>query len=47
MTETEIRYLMETAMSYIMDNDLLEDFLEDRDIDMSTEMKEYLGIEEE
>lgn len=38
------QYLLENAISYIADNDLLEDFISDRDIDFTREEKEYFEI---
>lgn len=38
--------LMEMAISYLIDNDLLEDFCEEKDIEFSDEEKEYFEIEE-
>lgn len=46
MTRERERELMEKAISYLYDNGLLEDFLEDRDIELDEEEKEYFGIEE-
>lgn len=42
MSREEMMYLLENAISYLYDNDLLDDFMEDRDIDMSDEAREYL-----
>lgn len=39
------QYLLENAISYIKDNDLLEDFMEDRDIDFTREEEKYFEIE--
>ena len=39
------QYLLENAISYIKDNDLLEDFMEDRDIDFTREEQVYFEIE--
>ena len=38
--------LLEQVVSYLIDNDLLEDFCEDRNIEFSDEEKEYFEIEE-
>ena len=38
------QYLLENAISYIADNDLLEDFISDRDIDFTREEKKYFEI---
>lgn len=37
----------EMAISYLIDNDLLEDFIEDRDMYFSEEEKTYFCTEEE
>lgn len=47
MTDLRITELMEKAISYLIDNDLLEDFCEDRDIEFENEEKKYFGIKEE
>lgn len=39
------QYLLENAISYIKDNELLEDFMEDRDIDFTREEEKYFEIE--
>lgn len=41
-----LQEIAEKAMSYMNENDLLEDFLEDTGIDLDEEEKEYFGIEE-
>ena len=46
MTNIRKTELLEKAISYLIDNDLLEDFCEDRDIEFSDEENEYFGIEE-
>ena len=38
--------LMEQAISYLIDNDLLKDLCEEKDIEFSDEENEYFGIEE-
>lgn len=43
----KLKEIAEKAISYIYDNDLLDEFLEDRDIDFDEEEMEYFGIEEE
>ena len=40
-----LRELAEQAISYLSDNDLLEDFLEDRDIEFTEEDEEYFSVE--
>ena len=40
-----LQYLLENAISYIKDNDLLEVFMEDRDIDFTREEEKYFEIE--
>ena len=42
-----MRELAEQAISYLYDNGLLDDFLEDRDVELDEEEKEYFGIEED
>ena len=44
LTDERAREIAEQAISYLQDNDLLEDFLEDRDIDLSNEEYEYFEI---
>ena len=39
--------IAEKAISYLYDNDLLEDFLEDRYIELDEEEKAYFEIESE
>ena len=39
------RYVAESAISYLIDNDLFEDFVEDRDMDFTEKDLEYFGIE--
>ena len=46
MTNIRKTELLEQVMSYLIDNDLLEDFCEDRNIEFSDEEKEYFEIEE-
>ena len=41
-----MRELAEQAISYLYDNGLLDDFLEDRDVELGEEEKEYFGIDE-
>lgn len=41
-----MRELVETMSSYLSDNDLLEDYKEDRDIEFSPEEEKYLFPEE-
>ena len=38
------QYLLENAVSYIKDNDLLKDFIEDRDIDFTSEERSYFEL---
>lgn len=47
MTQVRKTEIMEEAISYLIDNDLLEDFCEDRDIEFENEEKEYFEIKEE
>ena len=47
MTQMRKTEIMEKAISYLIDNDLLEDFCEDRDIEFDSEEKEYFRIKEE
>jgi hypothetical protein len=44
LTDERAREIAEQAISYLQDNDLLEDFLEDRDIALSNEEYEYFEI---
>jgi len=46
ITNAEFREIAENAISYLYDNDLLEDFLEDRGIELDKDKREYFGIEE-
>lgn len=41
-----MREIAEQAISYLQDNGLIDDFLEDRDIDLSPEEKRYFAISE-
>ena len=43
---TELCEYAESGVSYLDDNEMLEDFLEDRDINMSDEAKKFFCIEE-
>lgn len=47
ITNAEFREIAENAISYLYDNDLLEDFLEDRGIELDKDKREYFGIEED
>lgn len=38
---------IENAVSYLKDNDLLDDFLEDRYLELTEEEKSYFGIDAE
>ena len=44
LSDERAREIAEQAISYLQDNDLLEDFLEDRDVELSDEEYEYFGI---
>ena len=44
LTDERAREIAEQAISYLHDNDLLEDFLVDRDINLSNEEYEYFEI---
>ena len=44
LTDERAIEIAEQAISYLQDNDLLEDFLEDRDIALSNEEYEYFEI---
>lgn len=44
MNDARVREIAEQAISYLQDNDLLEDFLEDRDLDLTAEECEYFEI---
>ena len=44
MTPEEFKEIAENAISYLYDNDLLEDFLEDRGIELTQEKKKYFEI---
>lgn len=45
-TNEKLREIAEKAIDYLKDNDLLEDFLEDRDIYLDKDEREYFWIEE-
>jgi hypothetical protein len=45
MTEERFKELAESAISYLLDNDLLDDFLEDRDIELTNEECDCFGCE--
>ena len=47
MSNMRFMELAEVAISYLYDNDLLDDFCEDRGVELSDEEKEYFGIEDE
>ena len=40
-----IQYLLEGALSYLNDNDLINDFVEDRDVDITPEECEFYELE--
>ena len=40
-----LREIAEQAVSYLADNDMLEDFLEDRDIQLTEEEAEYFMVD--
>lgn len=42
--DLRMKEFAEQAISYLNDNDLIDDFVEDRDIDFSEKEKEYFGI---
>lgn len=44
LSDERAREIAEKAISYLQDNDLLEDFLEDRDVELSDEECEYFEI---
>lgn len=44
LSDERAREIAEQAISYLQDNDLLEDFLEDRDVELSNEEFEYFEI---
>lgn len=46
MKDERLRELAEAAMSYLFDNDLLEDFLDDRFIELTDEECDYFGFSE-
>ena len=46
ITNAEFREIAENAISYLYDDDLLEDFLEDRGIELDKDKREYFGIKE-
>ena len=51
MENTDVTYdrfkeIAESALSYLADNDLLDDFLEDRDIDLDDDEREYFFPED-
>ena len=41
ITAMEFQEIAEASMSYLYDNNLLEDFLEDRGIDLSDDKRKY------
>ena len=40
-----IQYLLENALSYLKDNDLINDFIEDRDIDITPDERVFYELE--
>lgn len=44
MTEMEFRELAEQTISYLYDNGLLGDFLEDRNIDFDERKQKYFNV---
>lgn len=44
MTDLRLKEVAEKAISYIIDNGEIADFLEDRDLDLTEEEKDYFGI---
>ena len=44
LSDERAREIAEQAISYLQDNDLLEDVVEDRDIDLTAEECEYFEI---
>ncbi len=46
MIDWRMRQIAETAISWLYDNGYLNEYLEDRDIDLTDTEKEYFGIEE-
>lgn len=44
LSDERAREIAEQAISYLQDNDLLEDFLEDRDVELSDEECKYFEI---
>lgn len=47
VSDIRMRELAEQAISYLDDNDMLEEFMEDRDIEFDHDEKTYFGIYEE
>lgn len=47
METLRTKELLENAISYLKDNDLLDDFLEDRYLELTESEKAYFGIAEE
>ena len=47
INELRMREIAEVAMSYIKDTEMMEDFLEEYDLDLSEEEKRYFDIESE
>ena len=45
ISNERFREIAENAISFLNDNDLLEEFLEDRDIALSTEEEKYFEVD--
>ena len=46
ISNERMREIAEEAMSYLHDNDMVEDFLEDRYMDLDDKEREYFGLPE-
>ena len=44
ISDERMRELAETAISYLNDEDMLDEYMDDRYIDFTKEEKEYFGI---
>lgn len=47
MDEIRVRELAELAISYLFDNDLLDDFCEDRSVELTEKEREYFGVDDD
>ena len=47
MDEIRVRELAELAISYLFDNGLLDDFCEDRSVELTENEREYFGVDDD